>query len=509
MAVECPYCGAEMSELDAFCTKCGLGTEAYAPVDPKKNKKKKRKFRWWIIPLVLILAAALLVILFWSRFSLYFAPEIQLVEAMGNTAADFSKRLEGSPLELISKSAQWENGYTSTINIDLSVVGYEGFGIAVSTASDPESGWNMSSTQQKIFGHSSAITTYAGKDSVVFELGADDVYSVSFDDLDRVLDSGVFSGLKEEELAAFRTGVEALRKPSSSDRADLNKRYAQVIMDMLKDSTRTAGYEKRMLEGRERSCGVISYGLNNFVLAQGLEDLAEIADEDELLRGTHQSGSAMSGLELFQGEEDQEPLDLPDRLRHEAQKLQQDRDGGITVTFHLCEKKLVRMCMERQAQGNTVFSLDAELGMDTSSGDILAVIKDEEGQRNILLQTAKNGSVHSDTLRISSQGDIESISWSWDPVTGEMPVVVIKEGRERVINAVLKESEDGISLELPDILSALDSEAITGMGLVQSFARLDAGVTVSPGAKFLVPEGKPLDQWTEKELRQIISEFME
>lgn len=511
MSVECPYCGAEMSEMDAFCTKCGLGTKAYAPVDPKENKNKKRKFRWWIIPLAIILAVALLVILLWSRLSLYFAPELQLVEAMTNTASDFSERLEGSPLAVISQSVKWENGYTATVNIDLSVVGYDGFGITVSSAVDPESGWNASSTQQKIFGRSSTSAIYTGKDSVVFVLETSDsteAYSVSFDDFDRILDTGIFSGIKDEEMESFRTGVESLHQPSDSDRADINKRYAQVFLDTLKESSRTTGYEKRMLEGRERSCGVISYSLNNYVLAKGLEDLAKIADEDEMLRGSYQPLSELSGLDLFQQEKEKEVMDIPYRLRQTAQKLQQDREGGITVTFHLCEKKLVRLCLERQTQGNTDFSLDAELGMDTSSGDILAVVKDMEGQKNILLQTAKSGAAHSDTIRISSQNGVESVSWTWDPASGDLPVVIVKDGQERVVQAILSESQDGFALELPDVLSAVDSESVTGMGMIQSFARLDANIAVKQGADIQAPEGKPLDQWTEKELRLIISEFM-
>lgn len=512
MSVECPYCGSEMSELDSFCTKCGLGTQAYAPVDPKKNNKKRSGFRWWIIPLVIVLAGALLVILLWSRLSLYFAPEIQLVEALGNTASDFAQRLEGSPLEVFSKAGEWKDGYTAAVNIDLSVIGFDGFGVTVTSAADPESGNNSVTNLQKVFGRSTVHTTYTAKNSVVFARETDDgteAYSVEFDDLDRVMESGIFSGLKEEELEAFRTGIESLRDPSASDRDDINKRYAQVFLDMLKESSRTTGYEKRMLEGKERKCGVISYSLNNFVLAQGLEDLAKIADEDELLQSSQQTRHELSGLDLMEQGSKKEVKDLPSALRQTAQKLQQDREGGITVTFHLCEKKLVRLCLERQTRGNTDFTLDVELGMNTSSGDILAVAKNPDGQRNILLQTVKSGSSHSDTVRITSQEGSESISWTWDSSTGEMPVAIAKEGGEKMIQAFLKESENGFTLELPDILSVVDNDAMTGMGLIQTFARLDVSIVVNQGADIRIPEGKPLEQWTEKEMRQIINDFLQ
>ena len=506
--MECPYCGSEMSELDTFCTKCGLGTQAYASIGSQERKKKKSGFRWWIIPLVMILVCALLVIFLWSRLSMYFAPELQLTEALGNTASDFSERLEGSPLAVITDTAKWKDGYTSEVNIGLSVVGYDGFGITVISAADPDSGVSSVSNRQKLFGRDSANTTYSNGDRAVFTLesgSGTESYCVIFDDVDGVLERGIFSGLKEDEIAAFRAGVEALENPVSTDREALNKRYAQVILGMLKESSRSAGYEKRMLEGRERRCGVISYSLNNYNLAQSLEELAEIAGEDALL----QSRIDLSSLDLTQQGSEEAIKDLPATLRQTARELEQDREGGITVTFHLYEKKLVRVCLERTTQGETVFSLDAELGLDTSSSDILVVVKNGEGQRNILLQTGKSGSSHTDILRISSQEGTESYSWAWDPAGDDLPVTIVKDGQERLIHAVLTGSEEGFTLELPDVLSAVDSDAVTGMGLIQSFTTLDVSVAVKQGADIQMPEGKPLEQWTEKELRKIISEFLQ
>ena len=508
MANECPYCGSEMSELDTFCAKCGLGTQAYASIDTQNRKKKKSGFRWWIIPLMIVLACALLVIILWSRLSLYFAPELQLVEALGNTASDFSERLEGSPLGMFGKTSAWKDGYTAEVNIDLSVVGYGGFGMTVISSVDPESGSNAVTYQKKVFGQSTANTTYTNGDSAVFAVEAEDgveAYSVRFEDVDRVLESGIFSGLKEESLETFRSGIKALQNPALSGRENLNKRYIQVFLEMLKDSERTTDYEKRMLEGRERQCGVISYSLNNYVLAKGLESLAEIAEEDTLLR----SGIDFSELDMMQQQSSEESEDLPAKLRRTARKLEQDREGGIVITFHIYEKKLVRLCLECTAQRETELSLDAELGLDTSSGDILVMVKNREEQKNILLQTAKSGTTHTDTVRVSSQDGEESYSWTWDSASGSFPITIVKDGQEQLIQSVLRESEEGFVLELPDILSAVDSDAVTGMGLIQALARMDASICVKQGTDIRIPEGKPLDQWTEREMRQIIKDFLQ
>lgn len=511
MEKECPYCGAKMSEMDPFCTKCGLGTQAYLPEEKQARSRKKKGFRWWMIPLIIVLLGAVIVIVMWSWFRLYFTPELQLVEALSNTGADFTARFKGSPLELIGQVSEWEEGFTSTISLDLSVVGYEGFGAAVSSAWDPDNGSYMISSSQKLFGKTSAKAVYSGQKQVVFAVessGSADAYAVPFDSLPQGLESEAFSGMSQEEKDDFSAYLDALRLESGGfDRTSLNEGYIQVLIDILKESERSVGYEECMLEGRTRKCGVIAYSLNNYVLAQGLEDLADIAQEDGLMYSNYFSRQAVASLDFFSREEEEEQT-LDAKLRSAAAALRQYRDGGITVTFHLFEEKVVRFCVLRQSQGQTDFCLDAELGLDTSTGDILVTLEKEGEKKNYLLRTQSDSLTYSDTLTISGQGSAETIAWLWDRESGSLSLTLPLEGETMQIAGGLYSTETGFVLELPDVLDLLSPKGLTGLDFVQAIAELDLSITVDRGADIVIPEGKALTDWSVSDVKVIQKSFL-
>ena len=506
---ECPYCGAEMSELDHFCTKCGLGTQAFDVADKRDSGKKKKGLRWWVVLLAAVLVCAVLVIALWSRLSLYLSPELGLVEALDNTSRDISARVEESPASALLMASQWEEGSRTTVSFDLAVIGFDAFGAEVASASNPGNGSFMISTTQKLFGQNSSAYVYVTEDAVVFteDASADSqAYRVDFDTLSAVLGSEQFSGVDNQLLDSFAASVNALRMPSGGfDREKLNKRYIKALMDILKDSERTVSYEDHMLEGRQRNCGVITYSLNNFVLAQGFDALADIAQEDGMLTGSYRSQQAMNSTGLTKQEK--EDADIPAVLRRSAEELRQDRSGGVTVTFHLFEKKVVRFCLTRQSQGATVLSVDVELGLDPSRGDIMVVCVKEGEQKNYLLRS-DFGDVHTDTLTISTQGRTDMISWSWDRQSGALPISLTLEGEEMRISGQLVADENGFLLELPDVLGLIGTEGIADMGIVQSLAKLDISISVAKGGDFRIPQGKPLEEWSEAELKYIIKNFL-
>lgn len=501
-----------MGELDQFCTKCGLGTQAFDPVDKRKSSNKKRGFRWWMIPLFIVFIGAVLLIAMWSRFSLYFAPEIQLVEALTNTGADFSQRMEGSPLAVIAQASEWEEGFTSTVSLDLSVIGFEGFGAAVSSATDLEKNQFMVSSQQKLFGMTGADFIYADEDQAVFVQdtpGGTQAYSVTFDGLSNALEGDVFAGMTDDEKEAFRTSLADLQVPSeSADRESLNKRYVQIFIDILKNSERSVSYENRMLEGRTRNCGVITYSVNNFVLAQGLEELAKVTQDDGMLRSSYLTQRQINALDFMSGDDGEEQQDTPGKLQQAAETLRQDRNGGIDVTFHLFEKKVVRFCISRQSQGSTVFSVDAELGVTPSEGDVLILLQNAQGQSTYLYRTETNGNVTTERLTVSKQEGVGAVSCTWDAETGSFPITLQREGETIQIDGQLIRSDDGFNLELPDVLGLLGADGIGELGFMQSLAQLDLSIEVSRGADLQIPQGKPIEEWTRVDVKFVQNEFL-
>ena len=513
MHQECPYCGAQMSDLDQFCTKCGLGTQAYLPLADQKAPRKK-KFRWWMIPLIVFFLAIMLAILLWPRVSFCLMPEMMLVEALSNTGEDISSRVEESPLSLLLQSAQWEDGFNASMTMDLSVVGYDGFGVGVSSAWDPDSGVFMDATQQKIFGKVRTDTSWTDENRVVFSCpsGSEQEYcSAAFDGLPEALQDGIFADMDEDDRAAFSAALEAVRPSQDAfNRSELNKRYIRVLNDLLGNCRRSVEFsDKVLMNNRREQLRIISYTTENEVLAGALEEFAGIMDAETVPGGNLIPKKALEALALI--EKTQEGSgSLSENLRKEAQSLRGDGTGEVSISFYLYEKKLAQMRVTRRSLDAVVSYVNIDLGTDGPYADIQVNTKDSSGkQKSWLLQTEYTDSIRRNTLTVTEAGTTQILTLDWQKDSGQLGISVTADGCTTHSEALLTGGDDGFMLTLPDALSLLSADAFGGLKFVQSLARVDMTIVVSKGGYVQIPEGKPLEQWDWDDLKYIQKTFLQ
>ncbi len=535
MAKYCIFCGAELQDEDTFCSQCGNGVSrtpaeqpgeqllgrssdpvVVEPTSPQQwNVQPKKTFRikWWMILIAAVFVIAILLVSLWSQICLRFMPKLALTQAVANTTADLMERLDGNPLMAFGTMAEWTDGYTMDMDLDLSFGFFGGMDIGINMAVDNQTAASATIVDMEAMGENSVISTYVNEECIVFGIENADqsgYYGVTFDTLEEDLKkSPAFADADQETIDYFKAYLESCRASAAAqtDREEINQQYLQVMTDLTKELSLTRGSERCSVDGKMRRCDTLSVAISNVQLAGAVDRFADVLSQDEALRSAMESQqitlyvdtdeNAASGLD-----------DLVEVFRELAENLRSDADGYLTFVYRIYRSRLVGIGVKLNmavSDNSIAAQIDLALGLDPSAGDIIltAISNSDGGQSKYTLtmslqksQTAYSEQFTSISEDASGNTTQSEFAYTWKKSKAKLEFTVSSaEGGETTYKAELEAGKDEIRLELPDLLQFADQEEAGEMADMMSYADLTITIELRKGAVVEIPEYINLDQW--------------
>lgn len=506
----CTGCGTQLSG-ESVCPQCGkaVTTEPVVLMSEFESSpqppKKKFRVKWWMI-LIAAVAAAVLIGAFWGQIALWLMPEATLTAAAAKTGADLAERLEGSPLSVLARTAQWESERTTDISFNLSMGIFGDISANMTMIRDEEKQASAALTDLSMMGLSYSAGTYYTPDRVVYGVDGQ-FYGVDFATLEEDLRTNpAFADLEQASINEFIIYLEELRKSAvSQQRAEQSgEAYLQLLMDFAKDLELTPGSRTFSVDGTRRRCGTLTVRLDQAELAAFLEGFAGVMENDEAKAEAMGAQEMLSSVFSEEGSDELAWDGMIGKIRDQAAKIRSDADFRVSVVFYIYRDYLTGIGIEMQRADQESVELEVSFGSDVSTGDITLRGKTssqgETSEYDCTLSLIRGENTYAEQLLISA-GEDTAVSYVWDKASGDLNIKFSENSAAKGLDytAILTEDGECITLDMPDLGSLMEAGESTQedeMAALLQLADMDMKVTIRKGAVIDIPDYIPLSQWT-------------
>lgn len=484
------------------------------PAEPASPAPKK-KIKWWMIALPVVLVIAIVIALLWNPLMLRLNPKGVLAKALVQATAQLSERSSGSPLVLMGSALADTENYTVLGNLNGSD-GFSDIDVDMAIYWNSVQARHQTDFRMEYQDEYLDLSIYADADSLAVaseRLLSGEYYGITYDTFSEdIRGSELFSAVDEQTLSALEQLVQVFHDTyeTAADQKPISGEYAVVITDFANGLDAVVGSAERKLNAKEQKLDTITMTVTYKQISSLMEQLLEIAEDDEALQNMLTGGINMEGVDVW------------DEYVSEYEYMIDafyDTEGEIVVTFYLYKNDLVAIgmdtvCEYEGAEGE--IHIDLNLGRDPAADDIVLsmIIVDEGEEAEILctLTTEKDGSSFTETVLIDAsipgeEGVAAELSYGWDMDSGDLTIAVVGvEDMEFSMDLTLEQTENGFALSVDDLYGALSA---TGMEDAQDYADLKLGfyIEVMKGAEITVPEYKNIDQWTQDDLLALAMEL--
>ena len=524
MAEICKVCGAELAEEAAFCSNCGAAIVPEPPVTPKK------KVKWWMIAapiVVVILVCALVVGLMWDAIYIRIAPTAVLAEAIGNTVSDLSARSEGTVWPVLAKSVDEEGRYTMELDMALGYDSYLTADAALVSRNDIKNAQFQSDMELNVSLYSYLkmdmnFGMYADRDGVALnweEVFGDTYYGVYFDSFGEDVRGNAYIRdlIGEDTLAELEETVQAYREQmeamaESDGGYEFSEEYRTVLAEFFKAHKPVV--EAVELPGTGK-CWKITYSLTDEELADLIERLGEIMEEDEAFQSVYESCAAAYGvmdediLEEARFEYFESIQELADSIR--------EADGTSAMSFWLYNDRVVNVEYSYVAE-DMACTMSLELGENAGADDIIFRCTyddgEESGSLELIFAVEKDDAGASESISIlvnDGYDDTEIfLGYEWDK-DGENLTLMFRsddgfDASDITVDVKFCEEENGFTMELPEVFELLAilmgdeadyyREIVSGMSCT-------IGLSMYAGAEITKPEYTNIRELTEEQVSEM------
>lgn len=485
----CSQCGSEIPENAAFCGFCNTVTEEVLieppieppvvseepsaseeipqPIDQPENNldqenvdiqpKKKKKILRWLIPVAAILAVAIAAAFLWKPLMLRFAPHVYLGWTLDRTNADLQKRQEGGPLALLDVANDCAEKGTVNLGFDYSDSSSNDFSLDISVASNiEEKEWltkaeitsEMINADLSLYMDSHHIS--AG--SSLFKNGQH--YGITYDSVKKDLRNSVFGeNLTDDQIDAVAEFVELFEKTinSAGDMEALSKPYKELIENFFKDLKPEISQTKIAIDGKDVTCDTMTFEISHDQIITLLEDLLDLAEEDEHF------GSMLDEVHVF------------DQLEQALNELDRNVEMDIFLIYHIYHNKVAAVEINgelfiEEAKDSADIELMIIYGTDASKNDIVIDVKvsvdGEDIEASIVSSVEKDDHSYEDILEITAKNSenerIEAeFSSLWNRDEGKLYLTFTGESNhddiEFSVYFDLRETENGFEFGISDL----------------------------------------------------------
>lgn len=415
-----------------------------------------KKFRsLWILLLAVVALVVFLSAAFWPILKVYLAPKTALAAAVSHTYRSLAERTQNSPLLLIGKTLDFENGNTIDLMLDSN---QEGIGATVYDM-EIQTEWNpvQIAARGAVSNHGKVMDLSVYLDENFGAISSNGLlqgryYGLTYDNFGQDIRSNPLISLVigEESLAEMEKKVDAIQnfmsRPvtiPSVQKSDLQRLFSGILA-----LSPEVDRESVMLDNMMQECFIISFETTGAQIQAGLEYL---------------------------------DAKLP---------ISFDPEAEIDISFWMKDGWIHRIAVESE---------NRELVM-VFGAEELAVIYDEAGHvRSVLIHTQQTADTYRERIQISAE-EYWDVSYNWNPISGEMTIDGTREGERTELTVTFLPTETGFSLVSSDFHGLMHL-------LLQTKDSGDSPcvLNVSKGADIETPEYQNFSQWSLDDFLSLMS----